>query len=60
MCKELDEELARGRDTAKQLITHMEAMGGAGKAMIPVHYITANGQLQEWLITVELKGSVNP
>lgn len=60
MCAELEQELERGRASAKAIVAHMEAMGGAGRATMPVSHVTADGRLQEWTVTVELKAAFAP
>lgn len=57
MCKELEQELDKGRAHAKALVQHMEDMGGSGHAVMPVSHVTADGRLQEWTVTVALKSS---
>lgn len=60
MCKELEEELERGANAAKQLVAHMENMGGACHTTVPVYHVARDGRLQQWVVTVELKGIVTP
>lgn len=41
MCKELEEELERGREAVRLLIEHLENMGGAAGASLT--HMTDNG-----------------
>lgn len=52
MCGELDEELNDGYKHAVALVDHLEKMGGASKATIPVL-----DRAQEYVVVVQTKAA---
>ena len=60
MCRDTNEEQQRGHALAQALVTHMEAMGGAALAVIPLSHVDRSGRLQEWEVTVKLLSVLDP
>lgn len=56
----LDEERARGKRLAEELVDHMQRMGGAAAVTLPVTVADASGRLCQWEVSVELKGVIDP
>lgn len=52
MCKELDEELERGKQASEALAEHLMAMGAA-KSEGPVYITDPLGRLHEFKVSVE-------
>lgn len=56
--KNLQEEIARGNKLAEQLVEHLQNMGGAGSAQIPVTRVEPDGSMTMWTITVEFESRI--
>ena len=60
MCAgEIDEELARGKRLAEELVDHMARMGGAAATTIPVAVVDERGRLCQWEVAVTLKAVID-
>lgn len=58
MSDELNPELQAGHVAAEALVAHMERMGGACMAVLPVSHVDHLGRLQEWEVTVKLIATI--